>query len=105
MPGCGRAIANGGRYDDIGSEFGRARPATGFSIDLRALASQAAGEETEPEIISAPFEEDDSLINAVRALRKSGKRVVYYDKREISDTEEEPSNRLVNQNGEWVIQR
>jgi ATP phosphoribosyltransferase regulatory subunit len=32
------AVARGGRYDDVGKAFGRARPATGFSIDLRALA-------------------------------------------------------------------
>ena len=28
-PGHGRALANGGRYDDVGAVFGRARPATG----------------------------------------------------------------------------
>jgi len=32
-------VARGGRYDEVGKAFGRARPATGFSIDLRALAS------------------------------------------------------------------
>jgi ATP phosphoribosyltransferase regulatory subunit len=37
------AVARGGRYDEVGKAFGRARPATGFSIDLRALASAAAG--------------------------------------------------------------
>ncbi len=37
-PGAGRAVANGGRYDGIGGAFGRARPATGFSSDLRTLA-------------------------------------------------------------------
>jgi ATP phosphoribosyltransferase regulatory subunit len=31
-------VARGGRYDDVGKAFGRARPATGFSIDLRSLA-------------------------------------------------------------------
>jgi len=31
-------VARGGRYDDVGRAFGRARPATGFSIDLRAMA-------------------------------------------------------------------
>jgi ATP phosphoribosyltransferase regulatory subunit len=31
-------IARGGRYDDVGKAFGRARPATGFSIDLRSIA-------------------------------------------------------------------
>ena len=33
--GCSNAIALGGRYDEIGKAFGRARPATGFSMDLR----------------------------------------------------------------------
>jgi ATP phosphoribosyltransferase regulatory subunit len=32
-------IARGGRYDEVGKAFGRARPATGFSIDLRSLSS------------------------------------------------------------------
>jgi ATP phosphoribosyltransferase regulatory subunit len=32
-------VARGGRYDEVGKAFGRARPATGFSIDLRALAA------------------------------------------------------------------
>src|SRR5262245_7073555 len=34
-------IARGGRYDGVGKAFGRARPATGFSIDLRSLAAAA----------------------------------------------------------------
>jgi ATP phosphoribosyltransferase regulatory subunit len=33
-----RALGNGGRYDGIGKAFGRARPATGFTLDLRQLA-------------------------------------------------------------------
>ena len=36
-PGHGQGIAFGGRYDDIGSAFGRARPATGFSTDIKIL--------------------------------------------------------------------
>jgi len=39
--GMSGAVARGGRYDDVGKAFGRARPATGFSIDLRALAAVA----------------------------------------------------------------
>ena len=31
-------VARGGRYDEVGKAFGRARPATGFSIDLRSVA-------------------------------------------------------------------
>ena len=33
------ALARGGRYDEVGKAFGRARPATGFSMDLRELAA------------------------------------------------------------------
>ncbi len=36
--GRSRAIAQGGRYDEVGRVFGHARPATGFSLDLRELA-------------------------------------------------------------------
>jgi ATP phosphoribosyltransferase regulatory subunit len=36
--GEANAIGNGGRYDGIGRAFGRARPATGFTLDLRQLA-------------------------------------------------------------------
>jgi ATP phosphoribosyltransferase regulatory subunit len=37
--GVAGAVARGGRYDEVGKAFGRARPATGFSIDLRAIAA------------------------------------------------------------------
>ena len=36
--GLPSAIGNGGRYDGIGRAFGRSRPATGFTLDLRQLA-------------------------------------------------------------------
>jgi ATP phosphoribosyltransferase regulatory subunit len=39
--GRSRAIALGGRYDEVGKVFGRARPATGFSLDLRELLESA----------------------------------------------------------------
>jgi ATP phosphoribosyltransferase regulatory subunit len=42
--GVSGAVARGGRYDEVGKAFGRARPATGFSIDLRALASLKKGQ-------------------------------------------------------------
>ncbi len=41
VTGRGRAIAKGGRYDRIGEQFGRARPATGFSADLKSLVKLA----------------------------------------------------------------
>jgi ATP phosphoribosyltransferase regulatory subunit len=46
--GVSGAVARGGRYDEVGKAFGRARPATGFSIDLRSLAGTASAEKTNP---------------------------------------------------------
>jgi ATP phosphoribosyltransferase regulatory subunit len=40
--GTAGAIARGGRYDEVGRAFGRLRPATGFSINLRSLAGAGA---------------------------------------------------------------
>jgi len=37
VDGRGRTVAQGGRYDGIGQKFGRPRPATGFSADLKTL--------------------------------------------------------------------
>ena len=37
--GVAGAVARGGRYDEVGKAFGRLRPATGFSIELRSLSS------------------------------------------------------------------
>ena len=39
-------VARGGRYDEVGKAFGRPRPATGFSIELRELAQAAAPQKT-----------------------------------------------------------
>lgn len=37
VPGYGRELARGGRYDGVGREFGRSLPATGFSADMNEL--------------------------------------------------------------------
>ncbi|OLU24471.1 ATP phosphoribosyltransferase regulatory subunit [Pseudomonas sp. PA15(2017)] len=77
VPSVGQAIAQGGRYDDIGADFGRARPATGFSTDLKTLVTlghMPLGEE--PAGIWAPDSHDVYLWQTVRRLRADGERVV-----------------------------
>ncbi|QEI05997.1 ATP phosphoribosyltransferase regulatory subunit [Pigmentiphaga aceris] len=69
------AVVRGGRYDDVGRAFGRARPATGFSLDLRVLA----GLLPPPSIgraVRAPWGQDAALASAVAALRAQGEIVV-----------------------------
>jgi ATP phosphoribosyltransferase regulatory subunit len=68
------ALARGGRYDDVGRAFGRARAATGFSIDLRELARLGDGEVGRA--ILAPGDEDAGLAALVDALRAAGEVVI-----------------------------
>ena len=69
------AIALGGRYDDVGKSFGRARPATGFSMDLRQLHGLLA-KQTQPKAIHAPYRQDAALDVAIVRLREQGEIVV-----------------------------
>jgi ATP phosphoribosyltransferase regulatory subunit len=77
VPGVGQSIAQGGRYDDIGADFGRARPATGFSTDLKTLVSLGQMPLGElPAGIWAPDHHDLYLWRTVQRLRGEGERVV-----------------------------
>ena len=69
------ALAKGGRYDEVGKAFGRARSATGFSLDLRdVVANLPAGHGMNG--ILAPHGAGPGLEAAVDALRKAGEVVV-----------------------------
>ena len=74
-PGSPDAIARGGRYDEVGKSFGRARPATGFTMDLRQLAGLATGM-TKRSRILAPCSDDATLHDLVDKLRSQGEVVV-----------------------------
>ncbi len=69
------ALARGGRYDEVGRSFGRARPATGFTIDLRRLAALAPPTPRRAAIL-APCVADPSLDEAVARLREAGEIVI-----------------------------
>ena len=76
VPGQGQEIARGGRYDAIGEAFGRARPATGFSADLKTLAILSQQVFDDAVGILAPAVDDPTLDAKVSALREQGERVV-----------------------------
>lgn len=73
VPQRGQAIARGGRYDDIGKVFGRARPATGFSTDLKVLNQLSSRQFDLPEKIFAPV---GTAQDKIVALRVQGKIVI-----------------------------
>lgn len=101
--GQGRALAQGGRYDDVGKRFGRSRPATGFSADLRLIAELSTCPQPEPKAILAPVEDDPQLFQLVRRLRADNQRVV--QALGCSDDYRDRCDRiLVRANDSWQIE-
>jgi len=104
--GWPNALALGGRYDEVGKAFGRARPATGFSMDLRELVS-AAPDEGRPAGILAPYQPRNvALQRRIEALRRRGE-VVVEDLPGHADSISELScaRRLVRRDGRWVVEK
>ena len=104
-PGVANAIALGGRYDEVGKAFGRARPATGFSMDLRDLA-RAAPEANGARAIRAPSSGDPGLAAAIRRLREAGEVVVVRLPGHAAETLSPECNReLAKSGGKWVVRK
>ena len=76
VPGRGLAIAQGGRYDDIGEVFGNARPATGFSTDLKVLVEIVPESDDSLNAIFAPADNAIELMKLINELRAQGQRVI-----------------------------
>ena len=84
--GSASEVLRGGRYDDIGKAFGRARPAVGFSIYLRELAELAADDPLHA--ILAPADADQRLRALIAQLRADGEIVVQRLESETDGAEE-----------------
>ncbi len=103
-PGVGQSIAQGGRYDGIGKVFGRARPSTGFSSDLRTLMRLSDQGVEKRHGILAPNLDDQSLHNKVNELRSSGERVIMELPELVYDAPALMCDRvLVKEKGEWTV--
>ena len=97
------ALVQGGRYDNVSRAFGRARPATGFSLDLRKLAAGLSAA-LPAGAIRAPAVPDAQLRETVNALRQAGEIVVQVFPGEQATHDEFVFDReLIAQNGQWMI--
>ncbi|PHS70359.1 MAG: ATP phosphoribosyltransferase regulatory subunit [Methylophaga sp.] len=76
--GSAQAVAMGGRYDDIGKDFGHAQPATGFSVDLKTLAGQMSQIDEKKQAISVEWSDDDAEKQKIEQLRQQGEVVIYH---------------------------
>lgn len=108
--GLPNAIARGGRYDDVGQVFGRARPATGFSLELRELAGLMV--EVAPQAaIAAPWVDDAALRRVMHALRIQGEVVIqvlpnYLTNQGVQEQQAFVCDRqLVKQGDQWVVEK
>ena len=104
VPNEGKGIAFGGRYDDIGSAFGKARPATGFSTDMKQLLELQNISEDTPDKIFAPVDDNDSLQKKITELREQGKIVIQELEGQNATAKEMNCNQtLVCENDQWVV--
>jgi len=101
VPGHGQALANGGRYNDVGAVFGRARPATGFATDLKALMTLLPATDAGQGAISMPDADDPALAAKVNELRAAGEIVI-----NALGAEANPrcDQELVLEAGQWQVQ-
>jgi ATP phosphoribosyltransferase regulatory subunit len=103
VPGLPNAVARGGRYDHVGEAFGRARPATGFSMDLRELARLIPGAERK-RAIRAPWSKEAALRTRIAQLRNAGEIVIQSLPGHENDQDEFDCDRaLVFENGNWIL--
>lgn len=104
VPGYGQALAKGGRYDDTGYAFGRARPATGCSMDLKLLATLVPDVQAPRQGIWAPAEESGGLRQAIQALRDQGERVVQALPNQRTGPDDHRCDRCLEwKDGEWRV--
>jgi ATP phosphoribosyltransferase regulatory subunit len=75
-PGYGNPIASGGRYDHIGEVFGRARPATGFAVDITAISKLGLLKKIGIPAVAVIESSDANQWLAIQNLREQGQRVV-----------------------------
>lgn len=105
VPGLPNAVARGGRYDHVGEAFGRARPATGFSMDLRELARLIPSAERK-RAIRAPWGTEPALREKITELRKTGEVVIQTLPGHENDQDEFDCDRtVVFENGNWILKK
>ncbi len=105
LPGQGREIARGGRYNDVGEVFGNARPATGFSTDLLNLYQLGGADGKCQAGILVPDNDDEALADMIRHLRAEGERVVVdLSAGKTGAVDQQCDRQALQSNGIWVIE-
>ncbi len=105
LEGHGKAVGNGGRYDAIGAEFGRPRPATGFAFDLKVLAAAAELPPANSPGIFVPASAAPLRSETIAELRAGGERVVDgFAGQRVDGAELRCDRQLVARDGSWQVE-
>ena len=105
VAGLPNAVARGGRYDHLGEAFGRARPATGFSMDLREIA-RLLPSASPASAISAPWGREPELTALIAGLRAEGEIDIQSLPGHENDQQEFDCDReIVAEQGKFIIQK
>ena len=100
------AMAQGGRYDEVGKAFGRARPATGFSMDLRELVAAGGAAKPAARVLAPCRPADAALQRRIAALRARGIVVIEDMPGHARFRGELGCDRvLVLRQGRWIMQK
>jgi len=104
MAGWPNALALGGRYDEVGRAFGRARPATGFSLDLREMAAAVPGGKPRGGVLAPYQPKDRKLQQRIETLRRAGIAVIVeLPGHAATQAELGCDRRLMRRAGQWRI--
>jgi ATP phosphoribosyltransferase regulatory subunit len=105
LPGQGREIARGGRYNDVGEVFGNARPATGFSADLLNLYQLCAMDVSPRPGILAPDDDNPGLLDLIQQLRQQGDRVIVdLTQGKSSAVDQQCDRQMISSDGAWIVE-
>lgn len=105
VAGLPNAVARGGRYDHLGEAFGRARPATGFSMDLREIA-RLLPSASPASAIRAPWGREPELTALIARLRAEGEIVIQSLPGHENDQQEFDCDReIVAEQGKFIIKK
>lgn len=104
-PGLSESLVRGGRYDEVGSVFGRKRPAVGFSLDIKTLAAAVPARPLRA-AVRAPWLEDAPLRETVAQLRRQGEVVVRVLPGHGQEIDEFQCDRELKQiDGQWLVRK
>jgi ATP phosphoribosyltransferase regulatory subunit len=105
VAGLPNAVARGGRYDHLGEAFGRARPATGFSMDLREIA-RLLPSASPASAVRAPWGREPELTALIARLRAEGEIVIQSLPGHENDQQEFDCDReIVAEQGKFIIKK